>query len=226
MEGPWAQVETTLPHIPLLPISQRQSIRTERLLIRPMQEDDLQAYHELRLQPEAMACSRQGRPDHDIEETRSALNQFLPPYSDKTFLYGVFLPSTGELIGEGGVHTLESSSCGWPEIGYRFKKEVWGRGYATEFLRAFLKIWWDLPRNRTKLRVHSSSIQKGNNLDAVEQIHANTDWDNIGSQKVLAKLGFIQFSKYMDVYTQEDKLGEPLELFCHRLPFPEDNSGS
>ncbi|KAI1642078.1 acyl-CoA N-acyltransferase [Daldinia loculata] len=224
MEGPWAFVGTTLPHIPLPPISQRQPIRTERLLIRPMREDDLQAYHELRLQPEAMACSRQGRPDHDIEETRSALNKFLPPHSDETFLYGVFLPSTGELIGEGGIHTLESSSCGWPEIGYRFRKEVWGQGYATEFLRALLKAWWDLPRNQTTLRVHSTSVQKGSSVDAVEQIHANTDLPNIGSQKVLAKLGFIQFSKYMEPDTQEDKLGEPLELIGYRLPFPEDSN--
>ncbi|KAI2769810.1 acyl-CoA N-acyltransferase [Daldinia loculata] len=226
MEGPWAFVGTTLPHIPLPPISQRQPIRTERLLIRPMREDDLQAYHELRLQPEAMACSRQGRPDHNIEETRSALNKFLPPHSDETFLYGVFLPSTGELIGEGGIHTLESSSCGWPEIGYRFRKEVWGQGYATEFLRALLKAWWDLPRNQTTLRVHSTSVQKGSSVDAVEQIHANTDLPNIGSQKVLAKLGFIQFSKYMEPDTQEDKLGEPLELIGYRLPFPEDSSGN
>ncbi|KAI0845007.1 acyl-CoA N-acyltransferase [Daldinia vernicosa] len=224
MEGPWAFVETTLPHVPLLPISQRQPIRTERLLIRPMREDDLQAYHAMRLQPETMACSRQGRPDHDIEETRSTLNKFLPPHSDETFLYGVFLPSTGELIGEGGIHTLESSSCGWPEIGYRFRKEVWGQGYATEFLRALLKAWWDLPRRHTKLRVHSTSIQKGSSVDAIEQIHANTDMPNIGSQKVLAKIGFIQFSKYTEPDTQEHRIGEPLELLAYRLPFPGDDS--
>ncbi|KAI0122010.1 acyl-CoA N-acyltransferase [Daldinia grandis] len=226
MEGPWAFVETTLPHVPLPPVSQRQPIRTERLLIRPMQEDDLQAYHELRLQPEAMACSRQGRPDHDIEETRSALNRFLPPRSDETFLFGVFLPSTGELIGDGGIHTLGSSPCGWPEIGYRFRKEVWGQGYATEFVKALLKAWWDLPRKQSKIRVHSSSIQKGSNLDAVEQIHANVELENIGSKKVLLKLGFVPFSKYMELNAQGYKLGETLEIICYRLPFPGDKGGN
>ncbi|KAI1473577.1 acyl-CoA N-acyltransferase [Daldinia eschscholtzii] len=220
MENPWVLVETTFPHIPLPPLSRRQAIRTKRLLIRPMEEDDLQAYHELRLQPEAMASSRQGRPDRNVEETRSALNNFLPPDCDKTFLYGVFLPSTGELIGEGGIHTLESSSCGWPEIGYRFKTEVWGQGYATEFLKALLRAWWDLPRRRTRLRVHSSSIQRGRDVEAVEQIHANTDLQNIGSQKVLAKLGFILFSEYTEPDTQEHSVGEPLALKGYRLALP------
>ncbi|KAI1798549.1 acyl-CoA N-acyltransferase [Daldinia bambusicola] len=225
MEGPWGLVETTLPRIPLPPVSHREPIRTERLLIRPLREDDLQVYHQLRLQPEVMANSRKGRPDRDLEETRLGLNDFLPPRSDETFLYGVFLRSTGEFIGEGGIHTLESSSCGWPELGYRFKREVWGRGYATEFLKALLKAWWDLPRHRAQLRVHSSSIQKGKELEAVEQVHANTDLQNVGSQRVLAKLGFVQFLEYTEPDTQEHRLGEPVALKGYILSFPGEQMG-
>jgi RimJ/RimL family protein N-acetyltransferase len=66
-----------------------------------------------------------GRPDRNIEETKAALNYFLPPYDTNTFLFGAFLLSNGELIGEGGVHSLASSSSGWPEIGYKFRKEFW-----------------------------------------------------------------------------------------------------
>ncbi|KAI8962377.1 acyl-CoA N-acyltransferase [Daldinia sp. FL1419] len=226
MEGPWAFVETTLPHKPLPPISQRQPIYTERLIIRPMREDDLQDYHELRLQPEAMASSRQGRPDRDIEEARSALSRFLPPHSDGTFLFGVFLASTGQYIGEGGIHTLESESCGWPEIGYRFRKEAWGQGYATEFLRALLKAWWELPRCQIGLRVHSSSIEKGSSGEVIEQVHANTDLDNIASQNVLKKLGFVQFSQYTVPDTHEHRLGEPLGLLGYMLSSPKVNSGN
>ncbi|KAK6953716.1 hypothetical protein Daesc_006021 [Daldinia eschscholtzii] len=140
------------------------------------------------------------------------------------------LKKLGELIGEGGIHTLESSSCGWPEIGYRFKKEVWGQGYATEFLKALLRAWWDLPRRRTRLRVHSSSIQRGRDVEAVEQIHANTDLQNIGSQKVLAKLGFVLFSEYTEPDTQEHRIGESLALKGYRLALPcidtRDNNGN
>ena len=67
------------------------------------------------------------------------------------------LAETGELIGEGGVHTLASADAGWPEIGYKFRREVWGRGYATEFLAALLAAWWALPRAAVEMAVAAST---------------------------------------------------------------------
>ncbi|XXH01940.1 hypothetical protein Hte_008303 [Hypoxylon texense] len=215
MGNSWAYVEPTLPCVPLPPNSEREPIRTERLVIRPMREDDLPAYHELRSQPEAMTGTSRGRPDRDIDESRSALRDFLPPNDEKTFLFGVFLASTGELIGEGGVHKLKYSTCGWPEIGYKFKKEFWGRGYATEFLGALLKAWWKLPRSHTKARVASSSIPEGDKV--AEQVTAITDILNIGSQKVLEKLGFTRFVEWTEPDTQEHRLGQPMTLVGYRL---------
>ncbi|KAI0886705.1 acyl-CoA N-acyltransferase [Annulohypoxylon maeteangense] len=219
MESSWTLVATTLPCVPLPPNSQREPIRTKRLVIRPMQEDDLQSYHELRAQPEAMTGTARGRPDRDIDESRSAMSDFLSPKDDKMFLYGVFLASTGELIGEGGVHNLESSSCGWPEIGYKFRKEFWGQGYATEFLGAFLQAWWSLPRSHVKRRVCSSSVSrtKDSESEATEQVYANADVNNIGSRKVLEKLGFIQFSEWTEPDTQEHRIGQPLTLVGYCL---------
>ncbi|KAI1411955.1 acyl-CoA N-acyltransferase [Hypoxylon sp. FL1857] len=220
MESSWAVVETTLPCVPLPPNSQREPIRTKRLVIRPMREDDLEAYHELRSQPEAMTGTSLGRPDRNIDESRSALQDFLSPRDSKMFLFGVFLASTGQLIGEGGVHTLVSSSCGWPEIGYKFRKEAWGQGYATEFLRALLEAWWKLPRTHVTLRVSSPSIDSKGEGEATEQIHADADVDNIGSRKVLEKLGFIQFSEWTEPDTQEHRLGQPVTLVGYRLSKP------
>ncbi|KAI1770987.1 acyl-CoA N-acyltransferase [Hypoxylon cercidicola] len=215
MGSSWVFVETTLPCVPLPPNSERNPIRTERLEIRPMREDDLSAYHGLRSQPEAMTGTMRGRPDRDIDESRSVLSEFLPPKDKKAFLFGVFLASTGELIGEGGVHTLESSACGWPEIGYKFRKEFWGRGYATEFLGALLGAWWRLPRSNIRLRVASSSIPDG--IRTTEQISAVTDVQNIGSQKVLEKLGFVRFMEWTEPDTQEYRLGQPVTLVGYRL---------
>ncbi|KAI1100563.1 acyl-CoA N-acyltransferase [Jackrogersella minutella] len=221
MASSWVIVETTFPCVPLPPNYKREPIRTRRLVIRPMREEDLQAYHELRSQPEAMTGTSRGRPDHDINESRLALDDFLPLRDSKKFLFGVFLASTGELIGEGNVHTLESS-CGWPEIGYKFRKEVWGQGYATEFLDAFLAAWWSLPRFHTKHRVCSSSICRMNKAEAQEQVYANADVQNIGSRRVLEKVGFIQFLEWTEPDTQEHRLGQPVTLVGYRLSHERD----
>ncbi|KAI0127630.1 GNAT domain-containing protein [Xylariales sp. AK1849] len=210
-----ALVRTTLPSVPLPPNSERQPIRTKRLLIRPLQQDDLKALYALRTQPEAMTGTTLGRPDRDIEETQRALDFFLPPSDIEAYLFGVFHTATAELIGEGGVHALASSMCGWPEIGNKFKKGYWGQGYATEFLRGFLESWWTLPRSNVEIKVHPSTTE-GSHL-AAEHVYANTELDNLGSQKVLEKLGFARFLEWSEPDTQEHRLGEPVDLVGYKL---------
>ncbi|KAI2616712.1 acyl-CoA N-acyltransferase [Hypoxylon sp. NC1633] len=226
MENSWAEVGTTLPCAPLPPNSRRETIRTARLVLRPMRKDDLQAYHELRSQPEAMTGTSLGRPDRNIDETRAALNAFLSPNDSTAFLFGAFLASTGELIGEGGVQTLESSYCGWPEIGFKFRKEFWGQGYATEFLRALLDAWWKLPRSHTRLRVLRPFIHTVGEAEAeaVEQVFAEADALNIGSRRMLEKIGFVQFSEWTEPDTQEHRLGQPLSLIGYKLSATGNNT--
>ncbi|KAL7619662.1 hypothetical protein AAE478_010203 [Parahypoxylon ruwenzoriense] len=125
--------------------------------------------------------------------------------------------STGELIGEGGVHTLESSSYGWPEIGYKFRKEFWGQGYGTEFLRVFLEAWWRLPRTSARIQVCSSSVHGQGEGKAIEQVYANADAQNVPSQKLLEKVGFTRFMEWTEPDTQEHRLGEPVTLVGYRL---------
>ena len=84
-------VQTTLPSTPLPPNSGRAPITTERLILRPLRQDDFEAFRALRLQPEAMTGTRQGRPDRSDEETQRALDHFLSPHDGTTFLFGVFV---------------------------------------------------------------------------------------------------------------------------------------
>lgn len=84
-------VKTTLPSTPLPANSERAPITTERLILRPLRQDDFKSFQELRLQPEAMAGTRQGRPDRSDEETQQALDHFLSPHDGMTFLLGVFV---------------------------------------------------------------------------------------------------------------------------------------
>ncbi|KAI0817319.1 acetyltransferase domain-containing protein [Xylaria sp. FL0064] len=144
-------VLTTLP-LPLPPPSSRPLLHTPRLLLRPFQASDLSSYHALRTQREFMSESRLGKPDASLQETRAALDELTDP-TRENFMYAVFLSDTGELIGDCGVHTVRFSGMGWPEVGYKLAPAHWGRGYATEAMRAVLAAWWGLPRGEEEVVV-------------------------------------------------------------------------
>ncbi|KIH90051.1 hypothetical protein SPBR_00944 [Sporothrix brasiliensis 5110] len=150
----WVTVLATLPALPLPLNSQRVAFETERLIIRPPVEEDLAALHELRTQPEVMANTRRGLLDDDLEFTRDRLTPFLPPGDAKTYNCVICLREAGDnkLVGMGGVHNF-TGGFGWPELGYMFRKECWGKGYATEFVRGFLQLYSALPRTSTPVPV-------------------------------------------------------------------------
>ena len=186
-------VNTTLPYINR---SELPTIYSDRLIIRPLVNSDIDAYHSLRSQPEAMRDSGRGRPDVNISETLNKLERLIGGDKDNIY-FGIFIKNSdgleGDLIGDGGVHNFKSEITGWPEYGYKFKKEFWGKGYATEFGKAFFKFWTSLPRKDVKIPVSSSSIDMNSSLYIKERLTAYTRYENLPSQNVLLKLGFQSF---------------------------------
>ena len=78
-----------------------------------------------------------------------------------------------KVIGLCGGHSL-------PEIGYIFDPSLWGRGYATEALKAFLEVYWEKwPDGHPLLEG-----EEGNYLKAI------TGKDGHASMAVLKKCGF------------------------------------
>lgn len=75
----------------------------------------------------------------------------------------------GEMVGDFCFKGLPADGC--PEIGYGILEPFWGRGYATEIVRA--ACLWALTR------------------DDVNAVLAETAPDNAASQRVLAKIGFV-----------------------------------
>lgn len=73
------KVKTTLPSRPFPTNAERPPIRTERLVIRPLMQDDLPNVRALRTQPEVMQFTMAGRIDGDLSETQAKLDPFLPP---------------------------------------------------------------------------------------------------------------------------------------------------
>ncbi|KAK0641269.1 GNAT domain-containing protein [Cercophora newfieldiana] len=141
-----------------------------------------------------MQNNPQGRPDTSPEETLPRLNAFLEPNDATTYNFAICLRDTEEMIGLGGCHRLDSL-FGWPVVGYQLRKEYWGRGLATEFLRAWLGAWCKLPRGEVERRVHPGSVVEvpGEGGRVEEVISSWALIDNVASQRVLEKGGLELF---------------------------------
>ncbi|KAI1375316.1 acyl-CoA N-acyltransferase [Hypoxylon crocopeplum] len=193
------KVKTTLPTSPLLPNSERKPIRTERLILRPFAEDDLDDIWTMRTQPEVMNFTATGRIEADKKETWAFMARSMPPNDLTSYNYVICLASTGELIGTGGARGVGLS--GWPEIGYMFKREHWGNGYATEFLRSLVDNWRTLPRSEIELEVDGRSIDGAGEVP--ESLKAVIDENNLGSRRVLEKSGFREYIRWTEPDSRE-----------------------
>jgi RimJ/RimL family protein N-acetyltransferase len=212
-------VKTTLPARPLPSSADRRPIMTDRLILRPLYQDDIAAYHSLRSQPEVMHFTRQGRVDNDIAESQSRLDAFLPPNDAENYNFAICLKDTGEMIGVGG-NTSWVSSFGWPEVGYMIRKEQWGKGLAPEFLRAFLVAWQELPRVEAEVKVDSRTADAlpSNGGLVPEQLFAVTKTENTRSQAMLRRCGLEHFLTYKARHARDAK-GELIDLPIFRY-FP------
>ncbi|KAH6687793.1 GNAT domain-containing protein [Plectosphaerella plurivora] len=217
LDGPldFITVKTTLPIRPLPAHATREPVLTPKLLIRPLQESDLPALHALRSQQEVMRWTSAARADADMAETETKLRMHLPPNDANSLNTAICLQETGEFVGIGGCHMF-SGEFGWPVIGYMLASQHWGKGYASEFVKAFLGMWWALPREEVELSVDRGTARiTGKTPEGValaEEVYtAVTVPDNFGSQKVLERAGFEKVRAWEDV-DPADPSGQTMEI--------------
>ena len=147
-------------------------IETDRLVMRPWRPDDLTARMGIFSDAEVMKFI--GRTSYTSAEvmreriSRQMRFQFHFGFS----MWAVLDKTTREIIGNAGLQPLEGSKE--IEVGYHFRRDVWGRGYATETARASLAFG---------LRPESEG---GAGLRKIVGI---THPDNVASQRVLVKAG-------------------------------------
>ena len=134
---------------------------TDRLVLREAQESDLEALHDAMRRPEAMRYW--STPEHEtLEETRVWLQRMLhPPHPSDDFV----ITLDGRVIGKAGSWKL-------PEVGYLIHPDYWGKGYATEAMRAVI-----------------AHLFATHDLD---RLVAEVDPRNAASLGLLAKLGFVE----------------------------------
>jgi RimJ/RimL family protein N-acetyltransferase len=103
---------------------------TERLLLRPFRDDDLDAYAAICADPEVMRYLGDGKTLERAEAWRQ-IALILGHWHLRGFgLWAVEERTTGQLVGRIGFFQPE----GWPgfELGWMLRRTAWGRGYATE----------------------------------------------------------------------------------------------
>ncbi len=112
-------------------------LRTERLLLRPYGEDDLDELAGVFTDPEVMRFVGSGA--RTREQTAEVIVQANAHEREHGFsVWAVIEAATGRLLGECGLNLLDGTGPR-VEVGYVLGRAFWGRGYATEAARESLR---------------------------------------------------------------------------------------
>ncbi|WP_131535846.1 GNAT family N-acetyltransferase [Pedobacter nototheniae] len=145
---------------------------TERLLLRELLPEDINGLLQLDSDPEVHQYLGQ-KTISTIEESSQNLNYIRQQYIDNGIgRWAVIEKQTNQFIGWSGLKLITDLTNGhinYYDLGYRFIKEYWGKGYATESAKASISYAF-------------------NQLNANE-VYAIADIDNLASIKILEKLG-------------------------------------
>lgn len=142
-------------------------LETERLIIRPMKDEDALHLFELNSDPEVMRYTGDVA-SLNVADARRILTDIVYPHYQlhKMGRFTVSLKD-GTYLGWCGLKFFPDN--GEVDLGYRFLKRHWGKGYATESSRACLEYGF------TDLKL--------------KKIIARAMPENIGSIKVMQNLG-------------------------------------
>lgn len=158
-------------------------IQTKRLLLSKFTTSDGELLFHLNSDPDVVKYVHE--PSTTKENAPQILKEIiLPQYELGLGRWAVYLKDTNEFIGWCGLKlTREKDEI---DLGYRFSKQYWGKGYATEAAQACL----DYGLGYLKL----------------QRIVAKAHMDNIGSWKVMEKCG-MRFLK------EDVEDGQPVRVY-------------
>jgi RimJ/RimL family protein N-acetyltransferase len=108
-------------------------VESDRLVLRRFTPDDLEAIIELDSDPEVKRYIDNGAAV-DRQDLVETLEWWLGWYerSDRYGFWAAVEQSTGRFVGWFHLRPGEGAGPNEPELGYRLRRDVWGRGYATE----------------------------------------------------------------------------------------------
>ena len=144
-------------------------LETERLILREFVEEDWRAV--LAYQSDPLYLRYYHWSDRSPGNVRAFVNMFIEFQQEQPrtkLQLAIVLKENAQLIGNCGIR-INNVELREANIGYELNSQYWGQGYATEAARAVLRFGFE------ELEMH--------------RIYATTLAANIGSSKVLAKLG-------------------------------------
>ena len=146
------------------------TLRTERLILKPISLSDLAKIHELHSLPETDRFNTLGVPEN-LDQTEGIIREWIAKNNseqNRNFTFKVELIKSKTFVG------LISLNLGKPkfqiaEVWYKFHSNFWNKGYATESLKEILRFAFG------ELDLH--------------RVEAGCAVDNIGSIRTLEKVG-------------------------------------
>lgn len=115
-------------------------VKSQRLTLRELSLPDIPALHNILSEPFVARFS--GEPSHTLEERLKLHEAYIPAaYHFRGYgLWGIFLNTTGELIGRCGFEPGMVGSSPVAELGYLVSGRFQGHGYASEAINAALSV--------------------------------------------------------------------------------------
>lgn len=145
-------------------------LETPRLKLVPLHADHLADYFKIVRNPDVMKYIR--KTSDTLEEAKKALERYTTYMKKAPGLgaWSLYLRDSHEHIGVGVlIHMELKIECGKVEVGYQFRPEHWGQGYAQEVTRCL--------------------IDYGFSQAGLTEIYGTTHPDHVISQSILKKCG-------------------------------------
>lgn len=146
-------------------------IETERLIIRDLEEFDVEGIFALDSDPEVHEYLGK-QPLQTMQEAEKVINKIRKQYDENGIgRWAIIDKKTNDFIGWTGLKYEQKlrKDFSYYDLGYRLRKKYWGKGIATE----------------TAIESLNYGFEKLN----VKEICAAADIHNIGSNKILKKIG-------------------------------------
>lgn len=156
-------------------------IETERLILREILPLDENGLFELDSDPDVHRYLGQ-TPVKDTEQIKAVIQFIRQQYIDHGIgRWAVIEKETNEFVGWSGFKYMTEKTNNhnnYYDLGYRFIKKHWGKGYATETAKASLKYGF------TTLNLN--------------EIFATVDIENVASKNVLEKAGLTVIESFLE----------------------------
>jgi ribosomal-protein-alanine N-acetyltransferase len=166
-------------------------LETNRLIIRELEFTDQNDLFEMDSDPEVHLYIKNNFVK-SIDQSRNVIGMLQKQYKENGIArWAVVDKQTQECLGWSGLKYFKeplNNHNNFYELGYRFKRKHWGKGYATESSTAIIDYGFQNPD--------------------INSIYAITDTKNLSSKKVLKKLQF----EHIEVFDYEGDLTDWFRL--------------